>query len=94
MESTVIESNVFCQCISLFFFSQPIFYSAGEPLWAEVARLLFRLLFMAVFIIIATVLALQVKNSPVIDQKYYLRQPDSTIDVPGKSNNGWYSLVH
>jgi hypothetical protein len=67
-----------------FIFSQLVLYSAGEPLWAEVARLLFRLSFMAVFIIIATVLALQVKNSPVIDQKYYLRQPDSTIDVPGK----------
>ncbi|KAI8876499.1 galactose oxidase [Backusella circina FSU 941] len=55
---------------------------AGEPLWAEVARLLFRLSFLAVFIIIATVLSLQVKNSPVVDQKYYIRKPDSTIDVP------------
>jgi hypothetical protein len=52
-------------------------------MWAEVSRLLFRLLFLAVFVTISTVLVLQVQNSPVIDQQYEDYQRDLAISAPG-----------
>lgn len=43
---------------------------AGEPFWAEISRLLFRLWFFAVFSVISCVLILQVKQSPIIHQTH------------------------
>ncbi|KAI9256771.1 hypothetical protein EDC94DRAFT_615656 [Helicostylum pulchrum] len=53
---------------------------AGEPLWAEISRLLFRFSFLAVFIIISTVLILQVQNSPIIYQTH--RNESSEMMTP------------
>ncbi|CAO3597021.1 unnamed protein product [Absidia cylindrospora] len=55
---------------------------AGEPMWAEMSRLLFRIMFLAVFLTVVGVLILQVRNSPIIDQKYYVHNSDYTVDVP------------
>ncbi|KAI8099213.1 uncharacterized protein BX664DRAFT_381806 [Halteromyces radiatus] len=55
---------------------------AGEPLWAEMSRLLFRIMFLAVFSTVVVVLILQVRNSPIIDQKYYVHNEEYTVDVP------------
>ncbi|EPB91302.1 hypothetical protein HMPREF1544_01819 [Mucor circinelloides 1006PhL] len=54
----------------------------GEPLWAEISRLLFRFSFLAIFITMTAVLVLQVKNSPIIDQQYYDHTPDYTVAAP------------
>ncbi|KAI8327968.1 hypothetical protein BC941DRAFT_445973 [Chlamydoabsidia padenii] len=55
---------------------------AGEPLWTEMSRLLFRIIFLAVFLTVVGILILQVRNSPIIDQKYYVHNDDYTVDVP------------
>ncbi|CEP07381.1 hypothetical protein [Parasitella parasitica] len=54
----------------------------GEPLWAEISRLLFRFSFLAIFITMTTVLILQVQNSPIIDQQYYDHNSDYTVLAP------------
>ncbi|CAO3652337.1 unnamed protein product [Cunninghamella echinulata] len=54
----------------------------GEPIWAEISRFLFRILFLSLFIAIIIVLMLQVRYSPVIDQKYYAHNDEYTVDVP------------
>jgi hypothetical protein len=69
--------------MTIFFSCLLISTRAGEPRWAEISRLLFRLLFLAVFITISTVLVLQVQNSPVIDQQYDAYQPDFSLVAPG-----------
>lgn len=43
-------------------------FRAGEPLWAEISRLIFRFSFLAIFIMISIILIIQVQNSPIIDQ--------------------------
>lgn len=63
---------------NLIFFNRP-----GEPLWAEICRLLFRFSFLAIFITMTTVLVLQVQNSPIIDQQYYDHNSDYTVMAPG-----------
>ncbi|KAI8143697.1 hypothetical protein BJV82DRAFT_712826 [Fennellomyces sp. T-0311] len=55
---------------------------AGEPLWAEITRTLFRFLFSGVFIAVVVIIILQVRNSPIIEQKYRIHTDDYTIDVP------------
>ncbi|KAI8639091.1 hypothetical protein BD408DRAFT_421953 [Parasitella parasitica] len=55
---------------------------SGEPLWAEISRLLFRFSFLAIFITMTTVLVLQVQNSPIIDQQYYDHNSDYTVIAP------------
>ncbi|KAI7877434.1 hypothetical protein K492DRAFT_218903 [Lichtheimia hyalospora FSU 10163] len=64
----------------------------GEPLWAELSRLLFRVLFFGVFIAIVAIIVLQVRNSPIIDQQFYRHADDYTIDVPDIRFcfDGWY----
>ncbi|ORX43317.1 hypothetical protein DM01DRAFT_339473 [Hesseltinella vesiculosa] len=54
----------------------------GEPAWAEISRLIFRVTFLAMFLTIIAVLVLQVRNSPIIDQKYYVHNDHYTVDVP------------
>ncbi|KAL9543975.1 hypothetical protein MBANPS3_007857 [Mucor bainieri] len=54
----------------------------GEPLWAEISRLLFRFSFLAIFVTMTTVLVLQVQNSPIIDQQYYDHDSDYTVAAP------------
>ncbi|KAF1798422.1 hypothetical protein FB192DRAFT_1391512 [Mucor lusitanicus] len=54
----------------------------GEPLWAEISRLLFRFSFLAIFVTMTTVLVLQVQNSPIIDQQYYDHSSDYTVAAP------------
>ncbi|KAI8068575.1 hypothetical protein BC940DRAFT_298524 [Gongronella butleri] len=54
----------------------------GEPAWAEISRLIFRVTFLTMFLTIIVVLILQVRNSPIIDQKYYVHNDHYTVDVP------------
>lgn len=51
-----------------------LFNRAGEPIWAEICRLLFRFSFLAIFIVVSAILILQVENSPIIDQTYHDEQ--------------------
>lgn len=43
----------------------------GEPVWAEASRFLFRFSFLAIFVIVSTVLVIQIQNSPIIDQTHH-----------------------
>ncbi|KAI9491852.1 hypothetical protein BDB00DRAFT_830915 [Zychaea mexicana] len=55
---------------------------AGEPFWAEITRTLCGLLFFAIFTAVVVIIVLQIRNSPIIDEKYYTHNKDYTIDVP------------
>lgn len=71
-------SNIYIRKNAILFFNRP-----GEPLWAEISRLLFRFSFLAIFITITTVLVLQVQNSPIINQQYYDHNSDYSVMAPG-----------
>lgn len=40
-------------------------------MWAETSRFLFRFSFLAIFVIVSTVLVIQIQNSPIIDQTHH-----------------------
>jgi RsiW-degrading membrane proteinase PrsW (M82 family) len=53
----------------------------GEPGWAETFRLVLKAFFFGLFLYLFLILAIQVVNSPVIDQLSY--ETNETIHVPG-----------
>ncbi|KAG2218834.1 hypothetical protein INT45_007601 [Circinella minor] len=55
---------------------------AGEPFWTEVTRTFCRFFFFSIFIIVIVIIVLQIRNSPIIEEKYYMENENYTINVP------------
>ncbi|KAI7889266.1 uncharacterized protein EV154DRAFT_424098 [Mucor mucedo] len=66
---------------------------AGEPLWAEMSRFIFRSFFFAVFMMMSVILLVQVQDSPMIDQVH--RDEHTTVLAPHLRFcfDGWKSVV-